>query len=840
MSLAPFPLLVLAWRDLRSSGRSLWVFCACLMLGVALIAASGGLFRQVSAGLLADTRALFGGDLEVRDRSPLSAQELQWMRQQGQVSLLVELRTMLTVTGAAPQLVELQSHDESYPLYGRVALRPQVTVSEALGRRRGEWGVAIDPVLAQRLALDIGDRVQVGDLVVAVRSLIARQPDRSLRADWRGPPVLIAQGALAETGLVQPGSRLSYRYRVRTEQDPEAWSAAFTRAFPGSDWEIRTFAQRSERLSDVLGQVASGLLLIGFSALFIGGLGVFNSVHAYLQGKLATIATLQAVGLRARPLAGIYLAQILMLAGAASLAGAVLGGGLALVGAAATSERLPVAPTLGELAMPLVVAWLFGVLTALTFALPAIGRALSVTPAALFRGLDGTITRTPSSYWLGATGGAGLVTLLVLVVVPEPLFGLGFVAVTLALLALLEVLVRLLRRGALRFEDHGLLVGRFAWRLALANLHRRGAPLRASLLSLGSALTLVVASTLVVTVLLRTLNDTIPERAPGLVFYDISAFQLEDFKELMAQSPSLRRLDAAPMVLGRLSEVNRESLRASGDQKRVLEARDEHKLSYRLGNFDNVVIDRGRWWAQDYQGPPLVAMEDREADQLGLQVGDLLSFQILGETVEAELVAIYSQRRFQARFWLEAIFSDGVLEPFITRYVAAAYLDPGDAVAAQSRVAGVAPNVVSVRTEGILTEARALLAKASAGLGVVAAVSLLASLLVLVSVVASSRARQVYDASVLHTLGARIAVIRRSLQLEYALLALLISVFATVLGTGIAWLLLHYRLELDATHPLWLGALTAITISAISLSLGARYLLRRLRLAPALLLRSGA
>ena len=34
-------LLDLAWRDLRASGRSLWVFCACLALGVTLIAATG-------------------------------------------------------------------------------------------------------------------------------------------------------------------------------------------------------------------------------------------------------------------------------------------------------------------------------------------------------------------------------------------------------------------------------------------------------------------------------------------------------------------------------------------------------------------------------------------------------------------------------------------------------------------------------------------------------------------------------------------------------------------------------------------------------------------------------
>lgn len=831
-------MLSLAWRDLRAGGRTLWVFCACLTLGVALIAASGGLLRQVSDSLLADTRTLFGGDLEVRDRAPLPEAQLQWMRSRARVSLLVEFRTMLMTTDGRAQLVELQSFDRNYPLYGSVELDPPSAPDAALALRDGAWGAAIDPLIAARLGLAVGDRVEIGELGVTVRALIARQPDRSLRADWSGPPVLIAADALAATRLVQPGSRLSYKYRIRTDADPDAWRAGFAAAFPDADWEVQTFHERSERIAQVLGQVGSALLLIGFSALFIGGLGVFNSVHAYLQGKLGTLATLRALGLRDRKLAALYLCQILMLAGAASLAGVLIGAALALAGAALAAGRLPLTPALASLLEPLGVAWLFGVVTALAFALPALGRALSISPAALFRGIDAATTRTPVSYWV-LSGGCGLLaTLLVLAVVPDPRFGAGFVIVAAVLLALLEGLVRLLRLAAQRLVDHRLLAGRFPLRMALANLYRPGSPLRPALLSLGSALTLLVASSVVVGTLLRTIDETIPERAPALVFYDITAAQREEFATLVRQSQSLERLDLAPLVLGRLSRVNGEALRESDDPARALEARDEHKLSYLLNNFDNVEVGRGAWWPEDYRGPPLVAMEDREVDQLGLAVGDRLQFEIMGRPVDAELVAIYSQRRFQARMWLEAIFTDGVLDPFITRYVGAAYLDPAEAIPTQNRLAAAAPNVVTVRTEGVLNEARSLLGRAGAGLAVIASVSLLASLLVLVSVVAATRAQQVYDASVLHTLGARIGVIRHSLRLEYALLAVLTSAFAIAAGNLIATALLQHRLQLDAGNTWWMGALTAIVVSACSLGGGARYLLRQLRFSPAALLRS--
>ena len=63
-------LLSLAWRDLRASGRSLWIFFACLVLGVTLVAASGSLYRLVNDGLLGNTRQLLGGDLKVSTDLP--------------------------------------------------------------------------------------------------------------------------------------------------------------------------------------------------------------------------------------------------------------------------------------------------------------------------------------------------------------------------------------------------------------------------------------------------------------------------------------------------------------------------------------------------------------------------------------------------------------------------------------------------------------------------------------------------------------------------------------------------------------------------------------------------
>ena len=167
------------------------------------------------------------------------------MGERGTVSRVVELRTMLRVADGRAQLIELQSADARYPLYGTVELAPAGDLASTLAQRDGQWGAALDGALAQRLGLAVGDRVEVGDLTLTVRAVVQRQPDRSLRADWSGAPVLVADGALQATGLVQPLSRVEYQYRVRTGLAPAVWRDAFVAAFPTLDAEVRTFEERS-------------------------------------------------------------------------------------------------------------------------------------------------------------------------------------------------------------------------------------------------------------------------------------------------------------------------------------------------------------------------------------------------------------------------------------------------------------------------------------------------------------------------------------------------------------------------------------------------------------------
>lgn len=833
-------LLDFAWQDLRASGRSLWVFCACVFLGVALVAASGGLYRLINQSLLADTRVLLGGDVEVDANEPLPETVVDWMRKRGDVSVVTELDTMLGTQAGDFLRVELQAMDSAYPLYGNLVLEPDIPLSEATEIADGQWGIALDPVLAENLDLAVGDDVHVGSLAMRVRALVLQQPDRALSAEWRGAPVLLSDAALVETGLIQAGSLVDYDYRVRTSIPVNAWRRQFYAAFPGETWEVRTFENRGRRIAERLGQLASGLLIISFSTLFIGGLGVFNSIQAYLQSKLKTIATLRALGLRNRRLATIYLLEVGIMSGASSLAGALFGGGLALAGAAIVAAELPMVTAFESLPIPLLIAAGFGVLTAYAFAFSAIGPALSVDPASLFRGAAADSAHRPTRWWLASLACGTIIIALVLLALPDTLFGAGFVLTVGLLLLLLDLVVRGIRRGARRLDDHPVLTRHFHLRLALANLHRPESPLRATLLSLGSALTLLVACAMVVASLVRTINNTIPEESPALVLYDVIDNQLDSIGTALQQIPGVVRLDTTPLVRSRIVAVNGQATseldHLNRTQRRNV-SQDNYDLSYSASNIDDVTLIAGEWWDDPVEDVARLAIEDREAEQLDLQVGDLVSFGIEGRELDTRVAAIFSQRGVQTRFWFEGIVSDGALEGLVHRHVGAAYMDDAVAIDAQRLIGQIAPNVITVRTASLLASARDILGKAVAGLVVVAVVSLLASVLVLISVMAAGRSRQIYDATVLHSLGTRMAVIRRSMQLEYVLLALITTTFAVILGSAIALPLLGIRLKLATDGLLLAGLTTAAVVSVVSLHLGGRYLLRRLQVRPAILLR---
>ena len=230
--------------------------------------------------------------------------------------------------------------------------------------------------LLGRLGVAIGGKIRIGEATVQIRGTIEREPDAAASGLIFGPRVMISQGALGETRLIQPGALVTYRYRLRLPagEAPAAWLAAARAAFPDAGWQLRSFDQASPDLGRLIDRMALFLSLVGLSALLVGGLGIGNAVESHIAGRTATIATLRGLGAPSRLVFAVYLSEIAAIAALAVTVGLVLGAILPIAAAPALAHLLPIAARPGIYPKPLALAALYGLITTLVFSWAAARR----------------------------------------------------------------------------------------------------------------------------------------------------------------------------------------------------------------------------------------------------------------------------------------------------------------------------------------------------------------------------------------------------------------------------------------------------------------------------------
>ncbi|MGH6990296.1 MAG: ABC transporter permease, partial [Stellaceae bacterium] len=326
--------LVWAGRELRGGLKGFGIFLACLALGVAVIAGVGSIAASISAGLADNAKALLGGDVALRlVHRPATPPEIAAMTAAGTVSRVAEMRAMArNENGREVSLIELRAVDAAYPLYGKVALDPALSLHRAIAKRDGGWGAVAAPGLIARLHLKIGDMIRIGDARLVLRAELIAEPDTTGAGFALGPKVLIAPQALAATGLVLPGTLIDYAYRIRfpPNRDVDGWIARLKARFPEAGWRIRKPGEAAANLSRLLDRVSLFLTLVGLTALLVGGVGIANAVRAHLSTKLATIAVMRSLGAPGRTIFATYIIQTLVLAALGIAIGLVLGAAIPL------------------------------------------------------------------------------------------------------------------------------------------------------------------------------------------------------------------------------------------------------------------------------------------------------------------------------------------------------------------------------------------------------------------------------------------------------------------------------------------------------------------------------
>lgn len=827
--------LRLARRELRGGLRGFGVFLACLFLGVFSISAIGSFTAAAKAGLLADAGALLGGDLEVRRmHQPLSPEQQAFLAERGTVSAVAAMRTM----AANPRrdlhaLIELKVVDELYPLYGQLLIEPPQPTTQALGQ-----GALVEAALLKRLEIKVGDPLQIGDLKLRISGVISAEPDRELRPFYLGPRVMLSRENLAATGLVRPGSLVTYRSRVRLA-DPSRADAVIQElqsAFPEAGWRLQTWQQAAPRVRNILDRMSTNLTLLGLCALLIGGLGVSGAVRGYLNGKLMHIATLKCLGASSQVIFSAYLLQILFLGALGSGAGLLAGGALPYFLVFTIGDLLPIPLKPAIYPQVLATAALFGQLIALLFSLKELGIARRVSPAVLFRGYSGNKRQSPGrKIWAALVLLALLLAVLAFFTSSDKRLAAGFIlggSLCFLLFRLLASLIIKLARQLPRPTNPAL-------RLGLANIHRRGAPATRVIFSLGLGLTALVMIALVQANLDDLVNDSLPESAPAFFFLDIQPDQVAPFDQTLSSLPEVTKIKRYPTLRGRITAIKGVPVEQAKIAPKVAWAvRGDRFLSYTAKQPDGTHLSAGSWWSATDQGPPKISLTADLAKGFGVQVGDSLTVNVLGRSITAEIANLREVDWTSLELNFALIFSPGVLENAPQTHIAAVHVTAAAEDKVFHLITGQFSNISVISTRELLTNVTRTLDRIGGAFKAMAAVALLSGFLVLAGAVSADQHRRIQDAVIFKICGATRGSILLAFAAEFALLGLAAGGISAIAGSLAAATILKGPMNVAFNfHPMVVLATLAAGIS-LTLVFGLAGTWKALGQKPAIFLRN--
>jgi putative ABC transport system permease protein len=818
-----------AWRELRGGLRGFGIFVACIALGVMAIAGVGSVAASLNDGLAGAGQTILGGDIAFaliqREANP---SERAFLDGHGTVSVAATLRAMARTADGQSSLVEVKADDGNYPLFGAVATDPALPLTDLLARKGGIFGAAVDPALLARLDLTVGDHVTIGNATIELRAVLTGEPDKLAGGIGLGPRVLLSETALRATGLLQPGSLVRWQYRLRLPA-ADASDSAITSLqkqaeaqFPDAGWEIRTRSKASPQLERSVERFTQFLTLVGLTTLLVGGVGVANAVASHLARKRDVIGTMKALGATGGGVFAIYCVEVMTVALFATCIGAALGAALPFIIAIVFGKiiPLPVTPALfpGVLGLSIV----YGLLTALAFALWPLGRAHDISVSMLFRDQIAAERNWPRFRYAAATAAiVGILSLLAIFTTYDRRVAMYFVIAAAAVFLLL----RLVAIGTMWLARHAPRQRSTVLRLAIANIHRAGALTPSVMLSLGLGLALLVTVVEIDGNLHREFASALPAHAPSFFFLDIPAADADRFDAFVGQTAPGSTVERVPMLRGRIVSANgvaADDLKAAPGSRWVL--RGDRGITYAGAVPAGSHIVAGQWWNATYTGEPLVSLESRTAADLNLKIGDTITVNVLGRNVTARIANLRAVDWENLGINFVLVYSPGAFSGAPHSDIATLTFADGGSTAEETAVikalADTFPTVTAVRVKDALDAVDALVSKLVLALRGASSITLVAAAFVLGGALAAGQRYRVYDAVVLKTLGATRARLTAAYAVEYLLIGLATVVFGVAAGSLAADIVVTRVMELPFVWVAGAAIGTATIALLVTVALG--------------------
>jgi putative ABC transport system permease protein len=767
-------------RDWRAG--ELRVLVVGLLIAVSSLTTVAFFADRVRQALSLEASQLLGADLVIVSDRPLDAAFTVEAERRGlQTVQTVRFPSMVLHEGRS-QLSEIKAVAPGYPLKGRLTIddgeRPVAKPLDAIPSPGSVWA---DERLLARLDMRVGDSIALGMRMFRVAARLTEEPETTVGFLNLGPRLIMNLGDLPSTGLIQIGSRVTYRLGLTgaAEAIGEFRAFAAARAGPG---------QRVEDVRDARPEIRSALeraeKFLGLSALLsvlLAAVAVALAARRYLKRHLDGCAIMRCLGASQGLIVRLHVQQFVALGLAASVMGCVLG----FAGQAVLSALLK--PLVGvELPLPGLVpvlqGFLAGFVLLLGFAIPPLVALRRVpTLRVLRRELGLPDTAGMAGYALGVAALAALI----LWEAQDAKVGVYVLAGGLGTMGGCA----LLTWGLMRAVTWTGAYGGFAWRFGLANLRRRPLATMTQVVALGVGIMALVLLTLVRADLLASWKKTLPPDAPNRFLVNIQPDQLEPLRAFFRES-GLQPPELYPMIRGRLIARNGQPLSSAdyGDDraKRLIDR--EFNLSWAVWMQPDNVIVAGRWWGEADGGQPIFSVEEGIAKTLGIKMGDELTYEIAGNRLDGRVVSLRKVEWDSFRVNFFVVTPPGVLEAYPTSYVTSFHLSP-DRSPLMDQLVKRFPNFLVIDVALVLGQVQRIMDQVVKAVEFVFLFGLLAGVVVLFAAISATHDERVFDAAIMRTVGATGAQMLSAHAAEFAAIGALAGSLAAVGASLLGWVL---------------------------------------------------
>lgn len=818
----------LAWQMLRRDFRAgeLRLLGLALVIAVASLSSVSFFSDRLSRALAREAHQLLGGDLllladHAWDESYRAEAERLGLRVIGSASF-----PSMTAANGASHLADIKAVEPGYPLRGSLRIAPALNRPDAETQEtpaRGE--VWLDERLAAALEAKVGDVVQLGNARLAVSAVLTLEPDRGVNFFNIAPRLLMQAADLPATQLIQVGSRVTYRLHLAGEAKAVAAYQKWAERQLGRGERIESLDNARPEVRNALDRAEKFLRLAALLAAVLAAVAVGLGARRFMQRHLDGCAVMRCLGARESQLLRIFLGEFLLFGAIASALGCLAG-----FGAQYALERLLANLLTAALPapspLPLVYGFALGLALLAGFALPQLMRLRNVPTVRVLR--REWADAEPLA-WSGYAFGAAVLAGLMLWMAADLKLGLWVLGLFSLAVALYAGVARLALAAAGRLRG----AAGAGWRYGIASLARRLGTSLIQAVALGLGMTALLLLTLARDDLLASWKRSMPPDAPNRFVINIQPEQREPVRALFA-AKGLDRPTLLPMIRGRLVAVNGRPVVAAdyAEERAQRLVEREFNLSWMADLPEGNSLTAGRWFAAQDAGTPQFSVEQGLADTLKLKLHDVLTYEIAGRRLEAEITSLRKLDWDSMRVNFFVVTPPGVLEPFPTSYITSFHL-PQEKAGFVGELVAAHPNLTVIDVASILRQLQSVMDQLARAVQFVFAFSLVAGLAVLFAALESTHDEREYEIAVLRTLGARNRQLRAALAAEFAALGAIAGVVAGVGSAAISWLLGRFVFQIPY-EPAWLVLPAGVIMGVLGITLAGLAGTARTLRAPAL------